>query len=73
METKDGQSMTGIITNDSANAVTLKIMGGAELNYARSNIKGMHASGASLMPEGIESGMTSQDLADLIDFIEALK
>ena len=48
-------------------------MGGAEMNIPRSNIKGSSASGASLMPEGIEAGMSVQDMADLLDYIESLK
>ena len=48
-------------------------MGGAELNIQRSNIKGSSSSGVSLMPEGIEAGMTVQDMADLLDFVESLK
>jgi len=73
VNTKDGQTLAGIITNDNASSMTLKIMGGVEMNIPRSNIKGSSASGASLMPEGIEAGMTVQDMADLLDFIESLK
>jgi hypothetical protein len=29
----------------------------------------MQASKLSLMPEGLEEGLTNQDLADLVDFI----
>ena len=73
VNTKDGQTVAGIITNDSATSMTLKMMGGAEINIPRSNIKGSSASGASLMPEGIETGMSVQDMSDLLDFIESLK
>ena len=73
VNTKDGQTLAGIITNDSANSMTLKMMGGAEMNIPRSNIKGSSSSGISLMPEGIESGMSVQDMADLLDYIESLK
>jgi putative heme-binding domain-containing protein len=72
VNTKDGQTLAGIITNDSANSMTLKMMGGAEMNIPRSNIKGSTSTGASLMPEGIESGMSVQDMADLLEFIEGL-
>jgi len=30
----------------------------------------MQSQGQSLMPEGLEAGLTAQDLADLIDYIE---
>jgi putative heme-binding domain-containing protein len=48
-------------------------MGGAEVNLPRANIKGSTSSGKSLMPEGLEAGMSVQDMADLLAFIEELK
>jgi putative heme-binding domain-containing protein len=70
VNTKDGQTLAGIVTKDDASSMTIKIMGGAEINLPRSNIKGSTSSGQSLMPEGIEAGMTVQDMADLLEFIE---
>lgn len=71
--TKDGQTLSGIIARDDANSMTLKMMGGAETTVQRSNIKGSTSSGQSLMPEGLEQGMSVQDMADLLSFIEAAK
>jgi putative heme-binding domain-containing protein len=71
--TKDGQSYTGMIVRDEAASLTLKIMGGVELPLPRANVKGSSSAGKSLMPEGLESGMSVQDMADLLTFIEELK
>ncbi len=73
VNTKDGQSLSGIVTKDEASSMTIKIMGGAEMNFPRANIKGASSTGQSLMPEGIEQGMDAQMMADLLDFIEAVK
>lgn len=73
VNTKDGQTLAGIISKDDASGMTLRMMGGAEVNLPRSNIAGSSAAGLSLMPEGIESGMTVTDMADLLTFIEELK
>ncbi|MBN8420194.1 MAG: HEAT repeat domain-containing protein [Verrucomicrobia bacterium] len=70
VNTKDGQSLTGIITNDTASGVTLKMMGGIEKTLQRSEIKGSSSTGQSLMPEGLETGMSVADMADLLSFIE---
>ncbi|MBK8091401.1 MAG: HEAT repeat domain-containing protein [Verrucomicrobiaceae bacterium] len=70
--TKDGQTFAGIISNDNAASVTIKMMGGIEKTLQRSDIKGSNSSGQSLMPEGLETGMTVEDMADLISFIEGL-
>jgi putative membrane-bound dehydrogenase-like protein len=73
VETKDGQTLLGIITHDDANSLAVKMQGGAEINVARTNVKGSSSSGQSLMPEGIEAGMTVQEMTDLLSFIEELK
>ena len=73
VNTKDGQTLSGIITQDDAASMTIKMMGGAQLNIPRSNIKGSSSTSQSLMPAGLETGMTPQDMADLLDFIEGLK
>lgn len=72
VNTKDGQTFAGIITNDTASSMTIKMMGGLEKTLQRSEIKGSSSTGQSLMPEGLETGMTVEDMADLLSFIEAL-
>jgi putative membrane-bound dehydrogenase-like protein len=68
--TKDGQTLSGIITSDNASSMTLKMMGGMEKTLQRSEIKGSSSTGQSLMPEGLETGMSVADMADLLSFIE---
>ncbi len=72
VNTKDGQTFAGIITNDTASSMTIKMMGGIEKTLQRSDIKGSSSNGQSLMPEGIETGMTVEDMADLLSYIESL-
>ncbi len=71
--TKDGNAYTGMVSRDDATSLSLKIMGGAEITLPRSNVKGSSSSGKSLMPEGLEGGLSVQDMADLLTFIEQLK
>jgi putative heme-binding domain-containing protein len=73
IQTKDGQTLTGLISQDDASSMTIKMMGGALITVQRSNIQGSSSTGQSLMPEGIEQGMTVEDMADLLTFIEQLK
>ncbi|MFN7344094.1 MAG: PVC-type heme-binding CxxCH protein [bacterium] len=72
VNTKDGQTLMGVISNDNASSMTLKMPGGAERTIQRADIKGSSSSGQSLMPEGLETGMTVEDMADLLSFIEGL-
>ncbi len=69
---KDGSVVPGIIVEDDASGVTLMMMGGARVTLPRAEIQGSTSSGQSLMPEGLETGMTPQDMADLLAFIEGL-
>lgn len=71
--TKDGNAYTGIIARDDATGLSLKIMGGGEIALARANIRGSSSAGQSLMPEGLEAGLSVGDMADLLTFIETLK
>jgi putative heme-binding domain-containing protein len=69
VETRDGESYAGLIVNETASSVTIRQPLGVEQVVARAQIAKMQASKLSLMPEGLEEGLTSQDLADLVDFI----
>jgi putative heme-binding domain-containing protein len=73
VNTRDGAVLNGIVTNDDATSLTLKMMGGADMTIPRSNIKGSTSSGQSLMPEGLEAGLDVAGMADLLTFIEELK
>ena len=69
---KDGRTVTGLITKDDATGVSVKAMGGMEFSFARAEIEGTSSVGQSVMPEGLETGMSVEDVADLLRFIEEL-
>src|SRR5207244_9985021 len=71
VHTQNGDSYTGVIVNETAGNVTVRQPLGIEVVVPRSQIAKMQASGQSLMPEGLEEGLTPQDMADLVDFIFA--
>ena len=71
VEAKEGENYTGLIVNETASSVTVRQPLGIEAVVPRSQIAKMQASKLSLMPEGLEEGLSNQDLADLVDFILA--
>jgi putative membrane-bound dehydrogenase-like protein len=73
VNTKDGNAYSGIIARDDATGLVLKVMGGAEVVLPRANIRGSSSSGKSIMPDGLEAGMSVQDMADLLTYMEELK
>jgi putative heme-binding domain-containing protein len=70
VETKDDESLIGIIAAETGTAITLRQAYGKEDVVQRSNIRRTQSQGQSLMPEGLEAGMTQQDVADLLEYIE---
>jgi putative membrane-bound dehydrogenase-like protein len=69
-EMKDGEVETGILQSESADTVVLVQAMGKKLVLPRNQIKKLESSGLSLMPEGLEAGMSPADLRDLIAFLQ---
>ncbi|MDA1274709.1 MAG: HEAT repeat domain-containing protein [Verrucomicrobia bacterium] len=61
-----GEELYGLIGDETGNGLVLKLSDGNERNLLRSEIRFIQSTKTSLMPDGLESGMTHQDLADLI-------
>ncbi len=70
VETKDDNTLLGIVANETATSVTLRQAYSKEDVIPRANIAKMQSQGNSLMPEGLEAGLKPQDLADLLEYIE---
>jgi putative membrane-bound dehydrogenase-like protein len=71
--TADGLIISGIIAEESANAVTLKRAEGVTEVVPRNRIESISSTGLSLMPEGLEKGLVPQDFADLIAYLRSLQ
>lgn len=70
-ETKDGQTYSGILRRESGSSVTMALPGNIEQTILRNDLKLLRSTGLSLMPDGLEAGMSPQNLADLIAFVRA--
>jgi putative membrane-bound dehydrogenase-like protein len=70
VETKDGQSQSGLLAGETAENITLRQAQGIEQVIPRANIASMTTSRLSLMPQELEKTMSKQDLADLIGFLK---
>jgi putative membrane-bound dehydrogenase-like protein len=73
VQTVDGQGFSGLIAEESANALTLKRAGGTTDLIPRKRIETIASTGLSLMPEGLETSLRPQDLADLIAYLRGLQ
>jgi putative heme-binding domain-containing protein len=69
VETADGESLIGILRDQNATTITLQGLTGAQVLLPRSNIQYLQAQPWSLMPGGLEAGLTPQSMADLLAYI----
>jgi putative heme-binding domain-containing protein len=69
LETKDGDSFIGLIVNESSDSLTVRQAYGKEEVIPRRRIASMRSQSQSLMPEGLEAGLSEQDLANLLHYI----
>lgn len=70
IETMEGRTFTGILSGENASGVTLRTADGREEFIARSDIRNMRPMSQSLMPEGLESGISKQQMADLLAYLK---
>lgn len=69
-ELQDGEQETGILTTDTAASVTLLQAQGRSVEIPRRSLARLRSEGRSLMPDGLEAGLTPQELRDLIAFLQ---
>jgi putative membrane-bound dehydrogenase-like protein len=73
VETKSGETLIGLIAGESTASVTIRQAYGKEVTVLRADLRRMENQKLSLMPEGVETGLSTQDLADLLEYIATAK
>ena len=68
---KSGETLFGLLGAESAVSIALKLPDATTRVLLRSDIATLKSVNLSLMPEGLEEGMSKQDLADLIAFLKS--
>lgn len=67
--TAEGETYIGLPQGDNATTLTLLLAGGQQVTIDRSRVTALDRQTRSLMPEGLEAGLSDQDIADLIEFL----
>jgi len=70
VETQDGEEESALIVAESGVSVTLRQPSLGDRALPRTEIRRLSTQGKSLMPEGLEQGLTAQDLANLMSFLQ---
>jgi putative membrane-bound dehydrogenase-like protein len=70
LETKSGAIHMGIVANETDKSVTIHKIGGEKVLINKSEIKKFRSLGTSLMMEGFENALSTQEMADLLEFLQ---
>lgn len=73
IETSDGGTFVGIIERENNLNLVLKGQGGVVYTILKNNIRSMSPMPVSLMPEGLETSINKEEMADLIEYIKMLR
>lgn len=71
--TTDGRVVSGLVAEETATSVVLKRAEGVTEVVPRARIESLRATGLSVMPEGLENGLSTQDVADVVAFIRGIQ
>lgn len=71
--TRDGKTLTGVLTRESADALVLTNSQRQEQKVLRTDIEEMTASHVSTMPAGMDQTLTTEELQHLLAYLEGLK
>jgi putative heme-binding domain-containing protein len=67
----DGSVIYGLVTSETGNSVTFKLPDGTSRLVARQDLADLQSTGVSLMPPGLETGLSHQEMADLIAWLRS--
>jgi putative membrane-bound dehydrogenase-like protein len=70
---KDGATETGMIRSESSSAIKLRRIDGSEVDLLRVDISKVASLGTSFMPEGLETAITVQQMADLLAWLKEVE
>ena len=73
IETESGEEYQGTLKNATEDAIQLMGADGRLVTVRKSNIAQQRGSSISLMPEGLQSGLTLQEFTDLIEYLATLQ
>ena len=72
-QTRNGETYTGMVAFESADGVIVQTGATTTARLAESDIVSRHPSNLSLMPNGLLSGLSPSDVADLYSYLKTLR
>jgi putative membrane-bound dehydrogenase-like protein len=69
VETEEGELLIGRKSDEDASSITVRQEGAAPAVWPRLNVRSAQTQTWSLMPEGLEQGLSLQDMASLLEYL----
>ena len=66
----DGRVVTGILIEETSTSVTIRDQEGTSRQIPRGDIEQLRSMGRSFMPEGLEKDLQTQDISDIIAYLQ---
>ncbi len=73
LDLKSGDDAYGLLVSETANDIAIKDSKGIVTHYKKSEVLNKRKLKTSIMPTGLQQGMTPQEFADLVAFLSGLK
>jgi putative membrane-bound dehydrogenase-like protein len=70
VETAD-DTITGIVAGETAEAITLRANATTEVRIPRAQVRSVSAGAISVMPEGLDTALSREELLDLLAFLQS--
>jgi putative heme-binding domain-containing protein len=71
--TTNGETLTGVMAQESAEEIVLVMPRGVEFRLSRSSIEVIRPARESIMPRGLEANISRDELCDLVAFLSSRK
>jgi putative heme-binding domain-containing protein len=71
--TREGQEIAGTLARQDADSILLRDATGTELPFATASLREVRRQEISIMPEGLESGLSEREFRDLLAFLRGLR
>ena len=70
-KTKDGLTLAGSVAEETSSAITLIGADGVRTSVPRSELESLKSTGRSLMPEGLEAAISTEEMTDLLTYLRS--
>ncbi|MCA8995438.1 MAG: HEAT repeat domain-containing protein, partial [Planctomycetaceae bacterium] len=71
--TSDGKVFTGLIVRETEETITIQQQTGDPVSIARDDIEQIAPSPVSIMPQGLDTGLTDEQIGDLVAYLRSLQ